>query len=46
MALNNPPTILKDQNVEFFTGEDDYMFTRRIASWNGQKYVTVKRGEY
>jgi hypothetical protein len=46
MSVNKPPTILSEQPVSFFTGEDDYMFTRRVALWNGQNYVTVARADY
>jgi hypothetical protein len=31
MSCNSPPTILNKQQVSFFSGDDDYMFTRRIA---------------
>jgi hypothetical protein len=46
MTTNAPPTIMRTQNLSYFSGDDDYMSTRRIAKWNNDSFVTVLRKDY
>lgn len=46
MAINQSPTSPVNNTVVFFTGTDDYMYTRRMARWLDQEYITIKKKDY
>jgi len=46
MSINKSPTAPKDNPIIFFTGTDDYLYTRTFGSWLGQDHITMKRKDY
>lgn len=46
MSINTSPTQPPNNTVAFFTGTDDYLFTRRVARWLNLEYVSMKRMDY
>jgi len=46
MALNQSPTSPANNPMAFFTGTDDFMFTRRMGLWLNQEYISLKRMDY
>ncbi len=46
MAINDSPTTPPNNTMGFFTGTDDFMFTRRMALWLNQEYISIYRKDY
>jgi CD36 family len=46
MSINSSPTQPPNNTVAFFTGTDDYMFTRRVARWLNLEYISLQRMDY
>jgi hypothetical protein len=46
MSINTSPTSPNNYPIAFFTGDGDYLFTRRFALWLDRPFITVKRKEY
>ena len=46
MGINNSPAYPKDNPIALFTGTDDSAYTRRVARWLNQEYISVKRFDY
>lgn len=46
MGINNSPAYPKDNPMALFTGTDDSAYTRRVARWLNQEYISVKRFDY
>ena len=46
MAINESPTMPPNNPIGFFTGTDDYMFTRRMALWLNQEYISIRTTDY
>ena len=46
LSLADPPTHPPDNNIAFFTGEDEYELTRTYGQWLGQEYIMMAGKEY
>ena len=46
LAMNRPKTLQSNTSIALFTGEDDYLYTRKFALWNGREFMTVKKRDY
>lgn len=46
MGINSSPAYPKDNPIALFTGTDDSSYTRRVARWLNQEYISVKRLDY
>ena len=46
LSMLDPPTHPTDNQVAFFTGEDDYKMTRVYGEWLGQEFIMIKGKEY
>ena len=46
MSINNSPAYPKNNSMAFFTGTDDSAYTRRVARWLDQTYISMKRLDY
>jgi hypothetical protein len=46
ISINNSPTQPPKNLIAFFTGTDDYLYTRRFARWLDLEYISMKRKDY
>ncbi|CDW87257.1 cd36 family protein [Stylonychia lemnae] len=46
MSINYSPTSPKDNPIVFFSGTDDYLYTRSFGLWLDLPYITMKRKDY
>ncbi len=46
MGINNSPAYPKDNSTAFFTGTDHSAYSRRVANWLNQDYLSVKKFDY
>ena len=46
LSMLHPPTHPSDNEIAFFTGEDDYKMTRVYGEWLGQEFIMIKGKEY
>lgn len=46
MSINDSPTNPPNNTMVFFTGTDDYMYTRRVARWLDLDYISIKKRDY
>jgi len=41
MSINKSPTGPPNNPIIFFSGTDDYQYTRSFGSWLGQDHITM-----
>lgn len=46
MSINRSPTAPVNNPIVFFTGKDDYHYTRSFGKWLDLPYITMKRKDY
>ena len=46
LSLDAPPTHPKNNQISFFTGEDNYKLTRSMGLWLGEKNMKVPGIDY
>lgn len=46
LAINESPTGPANNPISFFTGTDDYLYTRSFAKWLDHDYIGIKRKDY
>ena len=46
LSLSDPSTHPPDNQIAFFTGEDEYEMTRTYGQWLGQEYIMMAGKEY
>ena len=46
ISVNQPITNPPDNPIAFFTGTDNYLYTRMLARWLNLDYISVKSKDY
>jgi CD36 family len=46
MAINMSPTSPPNNTIVFFTGTDDFLYTRRMARWLDLDYISILKRDY
>lgn len=46
LSINQSPTGPANNSIGFFSGTDDYRYTRRFSRWLDRDYITIKRKDY